>query len=117
MDAEAVKHLGGICQVLGVVLVLQELLSFARYRGELATAAAKVRTAWSMAVVAVRRLLRLRGRSVTVHAGTASVAAVAGSATVSTGMRGPFTPRPGQSLQDQVDELGALVNRLREEVL
>jgi len=24
MDAEAVKHLGGICQLLGVILVLQE---------------------------------------------------------------------------------------------
>jgi Flp pilus assembly protein TadB len=32
-------------------------------------------------------------------------------------MRGPFTPQPGQSLQDQVNELGALVNRLREEVV
>lgn len=33
------------------------------------------------------------------------------------GMRGPFTPRPGQSLEDQIAELGALVNRLREELL
>jgi hypothetical protein len=32
-------------------------------------------------------------------------------------MRGPFTPQPGQSLEDQVAELGLLVNRLREELL
>jgi hypothetical protein len=40
MDAEAIKHLAGICQLLGVVLVLQEVLAFARYRGELARAVA-----------------------------------------------------------------------------
>jgi hypothetical protein len=121
MDAVAVEHLGGICQVLGVVLVLQELLSFARYRGELAKAAAKVRAWWSAAVVAAsklkRWLLRQPGRSVTVHARAAGAMGFAGSATVSRGMRGPFTPQPGQSLQDQVNELGTLVNRLREEVL
>lgn len=33
------------------------------------------------------------------------------------GMRGPFTPRPGQSLEDQIAEVGLLVNRLREELL
>ncbi len=32
-------------------------------------------------------------------------------------MRGPFTPQPGQSVEDQIAELGALVNRLREELL
>ena len=31
MDAEAIKHLAGICQLLGVVLVLQEVLAFARF--------------------------------------------------------------------------------------
>jgi hypothetical protein len=121
MDAEAVKHLGGICQVLGVVLVLQELLTFARHRGELAKAVAKVRGWWVAtriaAVAVVRRLLRRPGRSVTVQAGVASAIAVAGSATVSRGMVGPFTPPPGQSVEQQVAALGVLVNRLREEVL
>ncbi len=32
-------------------------------------------------------------------------------------VRGPFAPQPGQSLEDQIAELGALVNRLREELL
>ena len=42
---------------------------------------------------------------------------MAGTATVAKGIRGPFTPQPGQSLQDQIRELGTLVNRLREEVI
>jgi hypothetical protein len=33
------------------------------------------------------------------------------------GVRGPFTPRPGQSLEDQVAELVSEVNRLREDLL
>ena len=69
------------------------------------------------AVAVVRRLLRRPGRSVTVQAGVASASAVAGSTTVSRGMVGPFTPPPGQSVEQQVAALGALVNRLREEVL
>ena len=87
-----------------------------RYRGELANAASKLYAGVS-AVVAVRRFLRLPGQSVTVHAGVAGGFGFAGSATVARGMRGPFTAQPGQSLQDQVNELGALVNRLREEVM
>ena len=46
-------------------------------------------------------------------AGIASLG-VSGSAQV---IRGPFTPRPGQSLEDQIAELGALVNRLREDLI
>jgi hypothetical protein len=121
MDAEAVKHLGGICQVLGVVLVLRDVLNLARYRGELVKAAAKLRAWRSAALTAAielrRRLLRQPAPSVTVHAHSASGIGFAGSAAVARGMRGPFTPQPGQSLQDQVNELGTLVNRLREEVV
>jgi hypothetical protein len=117
MDAEAVKHLGGMCQVLGVVLVLRDVLNLARYRGELADAANKVRALWSASVARARRLLGLPGRAVSAHAGLAGGFAMAGTATVARGIRGPFTPQPGQSLQDQGRELGTLVNRLREEVI
>ena len=88
MDAEAVKHLGGMCQVLGVVLVLRDVLNLARYRGELAEAVARLRALWSTSGAAARRFLGLPGRSVTVHAGAASGFGFAGSATVSRGMRG-----------------------------
>jgi hypothetical protein len=40
-NAEAVKHLGRMCQVLGVVLVLRDVLNLARYRGELARLAVR----------------------------------------------------------------------------
>jgi hypothetical protein len=107
--------------VLGVVLVLQDVLKLARYRGALAEAGTKLRAWWSAALAAAialwRRLLRQPAPSVTVHAQSASGIGFAGSAAVARGMRGPFTPQPGQSLQDQVNELGALVNRLREEVV
>jgi hypothetical protein len=76
-----------------------------------------VGTWWATGVATARRFLGLPGRSVTAHAGLAGGTAIAGTATVVRGMRGPFTPQPGQSLQEQVHELGTLVNRLREEVL
>jgi hypothetical protein len=92
MDAEAVKHLGGMCQVLGVVLVLRDVLNLARYRGELAKARATVRGWWSKGVVAMRRLLRLPGRTITAKASMAGEIEAAGSLTVARGMRGPFIP-------------------------
>src|SRR5829696_7911018 len=88
MDAEAVKHLGGLCQVLGVVLVLQDVLNLARYRGELADAANNVRALWSASVARARRLLGLSGRAVSAHAGLAGGFAMAGTATVARGIRG-----------------------------
>jgi hypothetical protein len=42
---------------------------------------------------------------------------VAHNAAAGTGMRGPFSPQPGQSVEDQIQELGLLVNRLREMVI
>jgi hypothetical protein len=117
MDAEAIKHLGGICQLLGVVLVLQEVLAFARYRGELARAVAWLRAQWTSAGAALRQLLRRRWQVVFAEAGTARVSLTAHSATVSTGRAELFTVRPGQSLQEQLVALGELVNQLRERVL
>jgi chromosome segregation ATPase len=64
----------------------------------------------------VRKLLRRPGHSVVVHAG-AAVGAAGAISGMAKGMRGPFTPRPGQSLEDQIAEVGLLVNRLREELL
>jgi hypothetical protein len=117
MDAAAVRNLGGICQLLGVVLVLQEVLAFARYRGELAKAVAWLRAQWVSAGAALRRLLRRRRQVVFADAGAASVSLTAHGATVSTGKAELFTVRPGQSLQEQLVALGELVNQLRERVL
>lgn len=113
MDAQAIKHLGGMCQLLGVILVLQEVLAFARYRGELAKAVARLHAQAATAMAALRRPCQV----VLADAGTARVSLTAHGVTVSTGMVGPFTPPPGQILQDQVAALGVLVNQLRERVL
>jgi hypothetical protein len=59
MDAQTVNNLGGVCQILGVGLVLQEVLVLSRYRGELARGVARLRGWRDAAEVAVRRLLGL----------------------------------------------------------
>lgn len=115
MDAETVKNLGGVCQIAGVVLVVWDLLALNRYRGDLARVAARLRGWWTARVAAVRRLFGRPPPHVTVHAGAASAVGVAGDATVRS-YPGPFTVQPGQSLEDQVAQLGHLVNRLREDL-
>jgi hypothetical protein len=94
MDAEAVKHLGGICQLLGVILVLQEVLAFARYRGELAKAVACLHAQAAGAMATLRRLLRRPRQVVLADAGTASASLTGHSATVSIGLAGLLTLRP-----------------------
>src|SRR5215211_8273196 len=126
MNAEQVNAVGGWCELVGVAFLVRDLMSLARYRGKLqeSTAWLKARlakvaaraTAWWQRL---RQWLRRRP-SPAVEATTiaAKVTIGAHDAMGSTGrMPRPFTPRPGQSLEDQIDELGFLVNRLREEVI
>jgi hypothetical protein len=117
MNADQVSALGGLCELVGVGFVARDLMALARYRGKLAELAARLQ-AWRLSVVAtVRRLLRRPRRQVR-HVGLAGEISVASRVSASaTGMRGPFTPRPGESLEDQIAELGLLVNRLREEIV
>jgi hypothetical protein len=116
MDAEAVKHLGGLCQLLGVVVVVWDLLGLTRYRGDLDRAVARLRSWWATVVAAVRTALGRPGRNVTVHAQAAGVTATAGQATVRA-FPGPFAAQPGQSVEARLEALARLVNRLREEVM
>jgi hypothetical protein len=111
MNADQVSALGGLCELVGVGFVARDLMALARYRGKLAELAARLQ-AWRLSVVAtVRRLLRRPRRQVR-HVGLAGEISVASRVSASaTGMRGPFTPRPGESLEDQIAELGLLVNR------
>jgi hypothetical protein len=80
--------------------------------------AAKVRAWWAATrLMAWWRRRRRRSHQVIFPHGITS-AQTFGTPTITTrGMRGPFTPRAGQSLEDQLHELGLLVNRLREEIL
>ena len=126
MNAEQVNAVGGWCELVGVAFLVRDLMSLARYRekpkewaARLKKMAAQVR-AWWVTTPMMGWWRRLRGRPhqvVFAHAGIASGSVVAGNATVATGMRGPFSPQPGQSVEDQIQELGLLVNRLREEVI
>jgi hypothetical protein len=62
----------------------------------------------------MRKLLRRPPRAVTLGVANATMRMTATASAVV--VRGPFTPRPGQPLEDQIAELGALVNRLREDL-
>jgi len=115
MNAAQVNTLGGVCELLGVVAVVLGLLDLARSRGHLARMRAWLEARRATVVAEIRKLLRRPHHVVLVDAGTATAhLSVTGSAQV---IRGPFTPRPGQSLEDQIAELGALVNRLREDLV
>jgi hypothetical protein len=117
MDADQVNTLGGFCELIGVGFVARDLMTLARYRGKLAELVARFH-AWRAAAVTVMRKLLRRPRPVVCHIGLAGELSAASRVSASaTGMRGPFARRPSQSLQDQVEELGLLVNRLREEVI
>jgi hypothetical protein len=115
VDADTVKNLGGWCQIAGVVLVIWDLLALTLYRVDVARAAARLRGWWAARLAAVRRVFGRTGRHQVVRAHAASGIGIAGHATVRS-YPGPFTTRPGQSLEDQVAQLGHLVNRLRDDL-
>jgi hypothetical protein len=116
MNVDQFNTLGGYFEVVGVGFVARDLISLARFRGKLTDLAAWFRARWAAIATRVRRLLRRPGPSVVAHAGAATASVSAFDATAR-GIRGPFVPQPGQSLQHQIAELASLVNRLREEVL
>ena len=112
MDAHAIKTLGGICQILGVVIVVRDLLAIHNYRGDLERLTAWAGTRWASIRAAIRRLLRRPGRAVVVHAGAASSVGIAGSVTVRM-TPGPFILQPSQSLPEQLAAQAEYLNRLR----
>jgi hypothetical protein len=44
MDAQAIKTLGGICQILGVLIVVRDLLAIHEYLGDLGRLMVRTRT-------------------------------------------------------------------------
>jgi hypothetical protein len=116
MDAQAIKNLGGVCQILGVLIVVWDLLNIHEYLGDLGRLMVRMRT-WRVRVeAAVRRLLRRPGRSVVVHAGAASAIGIAGSATVRA-TPGPFVPQPDQPPAEQLAAQAEYLNRLRDWIM
>jgi hypothetical protein len=115
VDADTVKNLGGACQIVGVLLVVWDLLALNRYRGDLERVAARLRGWWTARAAAVRGLFGRPGRGVTVRGEAAAVVGVAGRAR-GRAFPGPFVAQPGQALEDQIAQLGQLVNRLRDDL-
>jgi hypothetical protein len=116
MDAQAIKTLGGICQILGVLLVVWDLLNIHEYLGDLGRLMVRMRT-WRVRVeAALRRLLRRPGRSVVVHAGAASAIGIAGSVTARL-TPGPFVPQPDRPPAEQLAAQAEYLNRLRDWIM
>jgi hypothetical protein len=110
MDAQAINNLGGICQILGVLLVVWDLLNIHEYLGDLGRLMVRMQ-AWRARVeAAVRRLLRRPGRSVVVHIG------IAGSVTARV-TPGPFLPQPDRPPAEQLTAQAEYLNRLRDWIM
>jgi hypothetical protein len=115
MNAAQVNTLGGTCELLGLVTVAWGLVDVARYRGIPARIRARLKALRAVIVAAWRTALH-RPRNVTLAvAGTATAQMLANQTVVLP--REPSTPRPSQSLEDQIAELGRFVNRLHENLL
>jgi hypothetical protein len=114
MNAAQVNTVGGTCELLGIVTVVWGLVDVASYRGDFAWIRAWLYARRARIVAAARRLLRRPPRAVSLGIANATMQMTATASALV--VRGPFTRRPGQSLEDQVAELGALVNRLREDL-
>jgi hypothetical protein len=115
VDAETVNNLGGACQIVGVLLVVRDLLPVTRYRGVPGQVASWLRGRRAKVTALTRRLFRRPPRHQVVHAGGAAEIEIAPQATLRS-FPGPFTARPGQSLEDKIAQLGHLVNRLRDDI-
>ena len=116
MDAQAIKNLGGICQIVGVVLVVWDLLNVHDYLGDLSRLMARMQVRRVRVEGWLRRLLRRPGRSVVVHAQAASAIGIAGSATVRM-TPGPFVPQPDQPPAEQLAAQAEYLNRLRDWIM
>jgi hypothetical protein len=116
MDAQAIKNLGGICQIVGVVLVVWDLLNIHDYLCHLERLTAWLRARWTQFAATLRRLLGRPGQPKVVHAGAASGIAMAGSATARV-MPGPFVPQPDRPPAEQLAAQADYLNRLRDWIM
>jgi hypothetical protein len=116
MDAQAINTLGGICQILGVLIVVRDLLAIHDYLGDLGRLMTRLHTRRVRVEGWLRRLLRRPGRSVVVHAGTATASGMAGSVTARV-TPGPFVSQPDQPSADQLAAQAEYLNRLRDWIM
>ncbi len=102
MNPGQITTLGGTCELLGLVTVAWGLVDVASYRGDLARLRAWLDARRRAVVVTMRKLLRRPPRAVTLGVANATMRMTATASAVV--VRGPFTPRPGQPLEDAQDQ-------------
>ena len=124
MNAEQVNAVGGWCELVGVAFLIRDLMSLARYREkpkEWATRfkqrAARGRAWWAATPVMAwwRRLLGRPHQVTVLDVHSVSQGQTVSGVTLSMGT-GTLTAQPGQSLEDQVEELRERVNQLGEQL-
>ena len=114
MDVQAIKTLGGICQILGVLIVVRDLLAIHNYLGDLTRLTAWLHTRRVQVEGWLRRLFRRPGRGVVVHAGTATASlGMAGSVTARV-TPGPYVAEPDRPPAEQLAAQAEYLNRLRD---
>jgi hypothetical protein len=117
MDAQAIETLGGICQILGVLIVVRDLLAIHEYLGDLGRLMVRMRTWRVRFEAALRRLLRRPGRGTVAYASSATASVgVAGSVTARV-TPGSFTPDPTLSPAEQLAAQAEYLNRLRDWIM
>jgi hypothetical protein len=117
MDAQAIKNLGGVFQIIGVLIVVWDLLNIHEYLGDLGRVTGWLRARRAQVEAALRRLLRRPGQSVVVHAGAASGIGIAGGSVTARLTPGPFVPQPDQPPADQLAAQAEYLNRLRDWIM
>src|SRR6266545_6445055 len=113
MDAQAINTLGGICQILGVLIVVRDLLAIHDYLGDLGRLTARMRAARVKIEGWLRRLLRRPGPPTVVHPSTAELSVALDAILVRT-TPGPFVPQPDQSPSEQLAAQAEYLNQLRD---
>jgi hypothetical protein len=134
MDAQAIKTLGGICQIVGVLIVVRDLLAIHEYLGDLERLMARLRVRWAPVQAALHRmrrrlwasvqaaLRRMRRRrmrrqhgpsAVTLQVDNVHQGMAVDSLTISQKL-GPFIHDPGQSPEEQLAAQAEYLNRLRD---
>jgi hypothetical protein len=134
MDAQAIKTLGGICQIVGVLIVVRDLLAIHAYLGDLERLMARLRVRGAPVQSALRQMRRrlwasvqaalhqMRRRRMRRRPGPSAVVLQVenvdqGMAVDSLTIRqklGPFVHDPGQSSEEQLTAQAEYLNRLRD---
>jgi hypothetical protein len=111
MDATAVNTAGGICELAGLALVVREYLGALQHHGHLAAARHRLEVQWRRIVAWSRRLRGRPAGSIYAEGGATVTVAITATATGQV-IPGKFASHAGQSVEDQVAQLGRVVNRV-----